>query len=167
MMWRILHILAIGAVIASAAYVYGVKYQAIYASEQVVKTRHAIAKERDAINVLRAEYAHLIRPDRLQALADKLLDTQPLALNQIVKAGDLPWPAAKVDSIGLWFLHVWTWKPDPSGVFAPWNPDVIPLTGPPPDGGIDGTSPPRLPEPFEGSVPCMSRLSRCWRFPRC
>jgi hypothetical protein len=30
----------------------------------------------------------------------------------------------KVDSIGLWFLHVWTWKPDPSGVFAPWNPDV-------------------------------------------
>ena len=100
MMWRILHILAIGAVIASAAYVYSVKYQAIYASEQVVKTRHAIAKERDALNVLRAEYAHLIRPDRLQALADKLLDTQPLALNQIVKAGDLPLPAAKVDSIG-------------------------------------------------------------------
>jgi hypothetical protein len=28
------------------------------------------------------------------------LDTQPLALNQIVKAGDLPLPAAKVDSIG-------------------------------------------------------------------
>ena len=100
MMWRILHILAIGAVIASAAYVYSVKYQAIYASEQVVKTRHAIAKERDAINVLRAEYAHLIRPDRLQALADKLLDMQPLALNQIAKAGDLPLPAAKVDSIG-------------------------------------------------------------------
>jgi hypothetical protein len=30
----------------------------------------------------------------------------------------------KVDSIGLWFLHVWTWKPNPSGLFAPWNPDV-------------------------------------------
>jgi cell division protein FtsL len=100
LMWRILHILAIGAVISSAAYVYSVKYQAIYASEQVVKTRHAIAKERDAINVLRAEYAHLIRPDRLQALADKLLDMQPLALNQIAKAGDLPLTAAKVDSIG-------------------------------------------------------------------
>ena len=52
-----------------------------------------IAKERDAINVLRAEYALLIRPDRLQALADKQLDMQPLALNQIVKAGDLPMPA--------------------------------------------------------------------------
>ena len=30
----------------------------------------------------------------------------------------------KVDSIGFWFLHVWTWKPDPSGLFAPWDPDV-------------------------------------------
>ena len=99
-MWRFLHVLAIGAVIASAAYVYGVKYQTIYASEQIVKTRHLIAKERDAINVLRAEYAHLVRPERLQALADKQLEMQPLALNQIVKADDLPEPAAKVDSIG-------------------------------------------------------------------
>ena len=30
----------------------------------------------------------------------------------------------KVDSIGFWFLHVWTWKPNPSGLFAPWNPEV-------------------------------------------
>src|SRR3984957_16799045 len=99
-MWRFLHFLACGVVIASAAYVYGVKYQSIYASEQIVKTRHLINKERDAINVLRAEYAHLIRPDRLQALADKLLDMQPLALSQIVRAEDLPEPAPKVDSIG-------------------------------------------------------------------
>ena len=33
-------------------------------------------------------------------------------------------PLMKVDSIGFWFLHVWAWKPDPSGLFAPWNPDV-------------------------------------------
>jgi hypothetical protein len=30
----------------------------------------------------------------------------------------------KADSIGYWFLHVWTWKSSPSGLFAPWNPDV-------------------------------------------
>ncbi len=30
----------------------------------------------------------------------------------------------KVDSIGFWFLHVWTWKTNPSGLFGPWNPDV-------------------------------------------
>jgi hypothetical protein len=30
----------------------------------------------------------------------------------------------KADSIGFWFLHVWTWKSSPSGLFSPWNPDV-------------------------------------------
>jgi hypothetical protein len=30
----------------------------------------------------------------------------------------------KADSIGAWYLHVWNWKPNPSGLFAPWNPDV-------------------------------------------
>jgi len=30
----------------------------------------------------------------------------------------------KADSIGFWFLHVWTWKASPTGLFAPWNPDV-------------------------------------------
>jgi cell division protein FtsL len=99
-MWRLLHVIAIGALVASAVYVYSLKYQTIYASEQIVKTRHLIAKERDAINILRAEYAFLTRPDRLQALADKQLDMQPLSLHQIVKAADLPEPAAKVDSIG-------------------------------------------------------------------
>ena len=96
-MWRFLNILAIVAVIASAAYVYGVKYQTIYASEQVVKTRHLIAKEREAINVLRAEYAHLTRPDRLQQLADGPLQMQPLDLKQIVKPDDIPEAAPKVD----------------------------------------------------------------------
>ena len=59
LMWRLLHVLAIAALIGSAVYVYSVKYQTIYASEQIVKTRHQIAKERDAISLLRAEYAHL------------------------------------------------------------------------------------------------------------
>ena len=99
-MWRLLHVIAIAALIASAAYVYSVKYQAIYAAEQIVHTRHQIRKERDAINLLRAEFAHLTRPDRLQALADAQLDMQPLALGQIVTADALPDQAPKADSIG-------------------------------------------------------------------
>ncbi len=35
----------------------------------------------------------------------------------------------KADSIGFWYLHVWTWKPSPSGLFAPWNPDVKCIDG--------------------------------------
>ena len=82
-MWRILHAFAIAALIGSAAYVYGVKYRTIYASEQLVKTRHLINKEKDAINLLRAEFAHLARPDRVQSLADSKLGLQPLSLSQI------------------------------------------------------------------------------------
>jgi cell division protein FtsL len=99
-MWRLLHVVAIAALVASAVYVYSVKYQTIYASEQIVKTRHLLDKERDAIVTLRAEYAILTRPERLQALADKQLDMQPLALRQIVRADELPEPAARIDSIG-------------------------------------------------------------------
>src|SRR5260370_41577766 len=99
-MWRILHAFAIAALIGSAAYVYGVKYRTIYASEQLVKTRHLIDKEKDAINLLRAEYAHLARPDRIQALADSRLGMQPLALNQIATLHDLREAPPKADSIG-------------------------------------------------------------------
>ena len=94
-MWRILHAFAIAALIGSAAYVYGVKYRTIYASEQFVKTRHLIAKEKDAINLLRAEYAHLARPDRVQALADSKLGLAPLALSQIAAVDELPDAAAR------------------------------------------------------------------------
>ncbi len=100
LMWRFMHAAAIAALIGSAAYVYGVKYRTIYASEQLVKTRHLIAKEKDAINLLRAEFAHLARPDRIQALADAKLGMQPLALSQIATVGELPEAQPKVDSIG-------------------------------------------------------------------
>ena len=99
-MWRLLHAAAIVALIGSAAYVYGVKYRTIYASEQLVKTRHLIAKEKDAINLLRVEYAHLARPDRVQALADAKLGMQPLSLSQVATVNDLLEAQPKVDSIG-------------------------------------------------------------------
>ena len=99
-MWRFMHGAAIAALIGSASYVYGVKYRTIYASEQLVKTRHLIDKEKDAINLLRAEYAHLARPDRVQALADSKLGLEPLALSQIATVDELPEARPKVNSIG-------------------------------------------------------------------
>ena len=30
----------------------------------------------------------------------------------------------KADRLGIWYLHVWTWVPSPSGLFADWNPNV-------------------------------------------
>jgi len=30
----------------------------------------------------------------------------------------------KLNQFGLWALHVWTWKDNPSGLYADWNPRV-------------------------------------------
>jgi len=100
MILRLMHAAAIAALIGSAAYVYGVKYQTIYAAEQLMKTRHLVAREKDAINLLRAEYAHLSRPDRIEALADMKLGMQPLALTEIATVAELPEAQPKIDSIG-------------------------------------------------------------------
>ena len=100
MILRLMHAAAIAALIGSAAYAYGVKYHTIYTAEQLVKTRHLIAKEKDAINLLRAEYAHLARPDRIEELADAKLAMEPLALSQIATVAELPEAQPKVDSIG-------------------------------------------------------------------
>jgi cell division protein FtsL len=99
-MWRLLHLFAIAALIGSAAYVYRIKYQVILESEEIVKIKHQMNKTLDEIGVLRAEYEHLARPDRVQELADKLLQMQPLALNQIARPDEIPEKNASGDSLG-------------------------------------------------------------------
>jgi hypothetical protein len=30
----------------------------------------------------------------------------------------------RATSLGIWYLHVWVWERNPSGLFADWNPNV-------------------------------------------
>jgi cell division protein FtsL len=99
-MVRFLNVLAILALVGAAIYAYSIKYQTIFYAEELTKLKHRIKAEQDAIAMSRAEWAHLTRPERIQALADKLLDLQPVAINQIVKPDALPERAPKVDTIG-------------------------------------------------------------------
>jgi cell division protein FtsL len=99
-MIRILNILAIAALIGSAVYAYTIKYETMYRAEQINKLKHEIQAEHDAISVLRAEWAHLARPERVQELASKYLDLQPLSLTQIVSATAIPDKTVRVDTIG-------------------------------------------------------------------
>ena len=100
-MLRYLNVLAIGALVGSAVYAYSIKYETILYSEQIVKLQHQINAEQDKISVLRAEWSYLMRPERLQTLADRHLDLQQLNNNQIIlSANDIPDQPPKVDSIG-------------------------------------------------------------------
>lgn len=70
---RVLHGIVIVALILAAAYVYRVKFDATVQAERVAKLRAEIRRERDTIAALRAEWARLDTPARIQALAQKHL----------------------------------------------------------------------------------------------
>jgi cell division protein FtsL len=97
---RVLHIAAIGILVASAVYAYSIKYETIFLAEQVVKLKTRLQKEKETIAVLQAEWQRLNRPERLQVLADRHLGLQPLSVQQIVRFADLPTRQPKLDEIG-------------------------------------------------------------------
>jgi cell division protein FtsL len=99
-MLKLLHVVAIGALISSAVYAYSIKYESTFAAEEVQRLKKRVHRERDAIAVLRAEWQHLNRPERLQALADRHLDMQPLGVAQITRWQDIPMKGPRQDSIG-------------------------------------------------------------------
>jgi cell division protein FtsL len=99
-MVRLLNILAIASLIGSAIYAYTIKYDTILHAEKIVKLKHEIEREKDQIDILRAEWAHLTRPERIEELARKFLDLQPSELSQIVRADSLPEKGPRIDEIG-------------------------------------------------------------------
>jgi hypothetical protein len=99
-MIRILNIIAICALVGSAIYAYSIKYRTILHAETVARLKADIKEQQDEIGLLRADWAHLTRPERIQSLTEKLTELQPLALNQIVKADALPDKAPPIDKIG-------------------------------------------------------------------
>jgi hypothetical protein len=99
-MIRFLHVVAVGALISSAVYAYTIKYETLYHGEQLQKLKTRIVKEREGIAVLQAEWQHLNRPEMLQMLTARHLDTQQMTINQLVRFSDVPARAAQRDDIG-------------------------------------------------------------------
>jgi hypothetical protein len=99
-MIKVLHFVAISALVGSAGYAYSIKYETLYHAEQVVKLKGKVQRERDAIAVLRAEWAHLNRPDRLQAAVESHLDLKPMSVQQLARLADLPNRPPREDGIG-------------------------------------------------------------------
>ncbi len=99
-MTKLLHIVAISALIGSAGYAYSIKYDTLFYSEQVAKLKSKAQREREAIAVLQAEWQYLDRPDRLQAAADQHLDLQALKIQQLARLSDLPNRPERGDEIG-------------------------------------------------------------------
>ena len=87
---RIIHLLVIGALVFAAAYVYRIKMESTVRTERVLRLRAEIREQRDAIAALRAEWAKLDAPLRLQGLADRHLALKPLVATQYDSLKNLP-----------------------------------------------------------------------------
>jgi len=87
---RLLNILVIAALILAASYVYKIKFDSTLQAERLAKVRNEIRKEHDAIARLRAEWAKLETPSRIQSLAERHLSLKPLHPTQFDNLDRLP-----------------------------------------------------------------------------
>jgi cell division protein FtsL len=121
---RLLNILIICALVLAAAAVYKIKFDSTLQGARVGKLSNELQRERDAIAVLRAEWAKLDTPARIRGLADRHLALQPIKPTQFDDFDRLP-PRPAVPA-----------SPDPIGaMLTPSAPAVtgsVPAPAPPP-----------------------------------
>ena len=103
---RVIHLLVIGVLVFAAAYVYRIKMGSTSRTERVLRLHAEIREQRDAIAVLRAEWARLDAPLRLQGLAERHLALKPLNATQYDSFKNLPERPARLVRPG---------DPDPIG----------------------------------------------------
>jgi hypothetical protein len=113
---RLLNILVIGALIVAASYVYKIKFDSTLQAERVAKVRGELRNERNAIAVLRAQWAKLDSPGRIQGLADRhlaLRRIEPKQFDSLDRLPERPAPPAPVaDPIGATLVPM---APDMTG----------------------------------------------------
>jgi hypothetical protein len=87
---RLLNIMVIGALILAASFVYKIKFDSTLQAERVAKVAGQLRRERDAIAALRAEWAKLDSPGRIQGLASRHLTLRPILPTQFDSLDRLP-----------------------------------------------------------------------------
>lgn len=100
-MIRLVHVVVVCAFVTAAIYVYKIKFDSTVQAEHVAVIRTEIKRERDSIAALRAEWAKLDTPARVQALAKRHLALKPLEATQydtLVGLPERPKPIAPPDS---------------------------------------------------------------------
>jgi hypothetical protein len=87
---RLLNIMVIGALILAASFVYKIKFVSTLQAERVGKLAGELRNERNAIAILRAEWARLDTPGRIESLASRHLALRPIQPTQFDSLDRLP-----------------------------------------------------------------------------
>ena len=108
MILRILNLIVVGVLILAAAYVYRIKFNSTVQAERLAKIRSEVRRERDAIAGLRAKWAELDDPSRIEGLAKRFLPLKPIKSTQYSSLDQLPERPPELVQPG---------SPDPIGAF--------------------------------------------------
>lgn len=98
-MLRPLDVFFLGAALAVVTGTYMVKYGSEIENSEISRLEHKIQQQRDAIDVLNADWALLTSPSRMQKLADQYgdeLQLKGLDMERIVRISDIPMRPKKV-----------------------------------------------------------------------
>jgi hypothetical protein len=87
---RFLNFCVLVLLVTAAAYVYEIKFESTLRAERVAKMRGDLLRERDAIAALRAEWATLENPARIQGLSARHLPLRPADAAQYDPLDNLP-----------------------------------------------------------------------------
>ena len=103
MIIRLLHVTVVAALIVAAVFVYKIKFESTVRAAELTRLAGEIKRERDGIAALRAEWALLDNPIRIQGLAERHLTLRMLDPAQIDRFEHLPErpvpPAPEPDAI--------------------------------------------------------------------
>jgi hypothetical protein len=90
MVMRFVHLIVVAALVVAAVGVYTIKFESTVRAERVAKLAAEIKRERDTIAALRAEWALLDNPARIQGLVHRHLALKMLDPAQIAHLDSLP-----------------------------------------------------------------------------
>lgn len=85
---RLLSLLAFGFLAGLIVLIYDMKYETRRLEERAAELERAIAEEKDNVALMRAEWSHVTRPERLERLARDILDLQPAKPEQLLTHDD-------------------------------------------------------------------------------
>lgn len=119
-MIRVLNFAMLAIAIATCFGLYRIAGEAQAAQHALSQTRAGIEAEREAIGILRAEWSYLVKPARLQDLAERYLGLKAVAATEISTIARIPY---RVEMTGVAV-------PAKDGGSAPCAPVIVPRMKP-------------------------------------
>ncbi|MBN9021756.1 MAG: hypothetical protein J0H08_06635 [Rhizobiales bacterium] len=93
MIYRLFNLFVVLAMIAAAVITYNLKHDTEAAATRVARLNSTIAREREAIALLKAEWSTLSQPGRLQQLVtryDEYFQLEPFSAAQVATLDEIP-----------------------------------------------------------------------------